>query len=425
MRETKDSNIKWVGVIPSTWTTELGKHFMTCLDRPVREDDGVITCFRDGEVTLRSKRREDGFTVSFQEIGYQGIEPGDLVVHGMDGFAGAIGISDSRGKATPVLNVLDTEQDKRYMMYALRNMAYTDVFLALSTGIRVRSCDTSWKKLRSLQYALPPLDEQSKIADRIEQKSKQVDALIANQQAQIEKLKQYKQSLITEVVTKGLDPNAPMKDSGVEWIGKIANGHQIYRLKFLLTAPMMYGANESGSKETENSVRYIRITDITTDSKLKDDENNLYLSLDVAKDYLLVDGDVLFARSGGTVGKSFIYRSEYGESAFAGYLIKAECNTEKLLPEYLFYYTLSSLYEQWKNMIFIQATIQNIGANKYSNMEIVVPSIQEQKHIVEFLARKCRKIDRLIDIKNRKIEKLNDYKKSLIYEYVTGKKEVV
>ncbi len=425
MRETKDSNIKWVGVIPSTWTTEFGKHFMTCLDRPVREDDGVITCFRDGEVTLRSKRREDGFTVSFQEIGYQGIEPGDLVVHGMDGFAGAIGISDSRGKATPVLNVLDTEQDKRYMMYALRNMAYTDVFLALSTGIRVRSCDTSWKKLRSLQYALPPLDEQSKIADRIEQKSKQVDALIANQQAQIEKLKQYKQSLITEVVTKGLDPNAPMKDSGVEWIGKIANGHQIYRLKFLLTAPMMYGANESGSKETENSVRYIRITDITTDSKLKDDENNLYLSLDVAKDYLLVDGDVLFARSGGTVGKSFIYRSEYGESAFAGYLIKAECNTEKLLPEYLFYYTLSSLYEQWKNMIFIQATIQNIGANKYSNMEIVVPSIQEQKHIVEFLARKCRKIDRLIDIKNRKIEKLNDYKKSLIYEYVTGKKEVV
>ena len=425
MRETKDSNIKWVGAIPSTWTTELGKHFMTCLDRPVKEDDGVITCFRDGEVTLRSKRREEGFTVSFQEIGYQGIEPGDLVVHGMDGFAGAIGISDSRGKATPVLNVLDTEQDKRYMMYALRNMAYTDVFLALSTGIRVRSCDTSWKKLRSLQYALPPLDEQSKIADQIEQKSKQVDALIANQQAQIEKLKQYKQSLITEVVTKGLDPNAPMKDSGVEWIGKIANGHQIYRLKFLLTAPMMYGANESGSKETENSVRYIRITDITSDSKLKDDENNLYLSLDVAKDYLLVDGDVLFARSGGTVGKSFIYRSEYGESAFAGYLIKAECNTEKLLPEYLFYYTLSSLYEQWKNMIFIQATIQNIGANKYSNMEIVVPSIQEQKHIVEFLARKCRKIDRLIDIKNRKIEKLNDYKKSLIYEYVTGKKEVV
>ena len=425
MRETKDSNIKWVGAIPSTWTTELGKHFMTYLDRPVKEDDGVITCFRDGEVTLRSKRREEGFTVSFQEIGYQGIEPGDLVVHGMDGFAGAIGISDSRGKATPVLNVLDTEQDKRYMMYALRNMAYTDVFLALSTGIRVRSCDTSWKKLRSLQYALPPLDEQSKIADRIEQKSKQVDALIANQQAQIEKLKQYKQSLITEVVTKGLDPNAPMKDSGVEWIGKIANGHQIYRLKFLLTAPMMYGANESGSKETENSVRYIRITDITTDSKLKDDENNLYLSLDIAKDYLLVDGDVLFARSGGTVGKSFIYRSEYGESAFAGYLIKAECNTEKLLPEYLFYYTLSSLYEQWKNMIFIQATIQNIGASKYSNMEIVVPSIPEQKHIVEFLARKCRKIDRLIDIKNRKIEKLNDYKKSLIYEYVTGKKEVV
>jgi type I restriction enzyme S subunit len=94
------------------------------MQKPVREDDGVITCFRDGEVTLRSNRREEGFTMSDKEIGYQGIDVGDLVVHGMDGFAGSIGISDSRGKASPVLNVLDTDQCKRYIMYYLRSMAY-------------------------------------------------------------------------------------------------------------------------------------------------------------------------------------------------------------------------------------------------------------------------------------------------------------
>ncbi|MGN0622968.1 MAG: hypothetical protein ACI4JA_03340 [Oscillospiraceae bacterium] len=130
MREMKDSGIEWAGVIPNTWNINKGKYFMELLTRPTLETDEVITCFRDGEVTLRSKRREEGFTVSLTEAGYQGIEIGDLVVHGMDGFAGSIGISDSRGKATPVLNVLDTEQNKRYMMYLMRTMAYCEVFLS-------------------------------------------------------------------------------------------------------------------------------------------------------------------------------------------------------------------------------------------------------------------------------------------------------
>ena len=138
------------------------------MQKPVRDDDGVITCFRDGEVTLRSNRREDGFTMSDKEIGYQGIDIGDLVVHGMDGFAGAIGISDSRGKASPVLNVLDTNQNKRYIMYYLRSMAYSDVFLALATGIRVRSCDLRWNKLADLSYPVPPLDEQKAIVEHVD-----------------------------------------------------------------------------------------------------------------------------------------------------------------------------------------------------------------------------------------------------------------
>lgn len=215
-----------------------------------------------------------------------------------------------------------------------------------------------------------------------------------------------------------------MKDSGIEWIGKIAETHTIFRLKYLLDSPMQYGANESGDKFIEDSVRYIRITDITADGKLKNDENNQYLPLDTADGYILKDKDVLFARSGGTVGKSFLYQEDYGTSAFAGYLIKAECDQSALLPEYLIYYSQSSLYELWKNMIFIQATIQNIGANKYSNMEIPVPSIDEQATIVEYLEGKCAQIDRLIAIKQAKIEKLEQYKRSLIYEYVTGKREV-
>ena len=199
--EMKDSGIQWIGNMPSHWEVIRGKYILRYMQKPVREDDGVITCFRDGEVTLRSNRREDGFTMSDKEIGYQGIDVGDLVVHGMDGFAGSIGISDSRGKASPVLNVLDTDQCKRYIMYYLRSMAYSDVFLALATGIRVRSCDLRWNKLAELSYPVPPLDEQNAIVKHIDSVLSKADAVIADKKAQRVTLDEYKKSLIFEYVT--------------------------------------------------------------------------------------------------------------------------------------------------------------------------------------------------------------------------------
>lgn len=199
--EMKDSGIQWIGDMPAHWGVIRGKYILRYMQKPVRENDGVITCFRDGEVTLRSNRREDGFTMSDKEIGYQGIDVDDLVIHGMDGFAGAIGISDSRGKASPVLNVLDTDQCKRYIMYYLRSMAYSDVFLALATGIRVRSCDLRWNKLEELSYPVPPLDEQNAIVKHIGSVLSKADAVIADKKAQLATLDEYKKSLIFEYVT--------------------------------------------------------------------------------------------------------------------------------------------------------------------------------------------------------------------------------
>lgn len=197
----KDTGIQWIGMMPEHWNCIRGKYVLKYVQKPVREDDGVITCFRDGEVTLRSNRREDGFTMADKEIGYQGIDVGDLVVHGMDGFAGAIGISDSRGKASPVLNVLETDQNKRYIMYFLRSMAYSDVFLALATGIRVRSCDLRWNKLSELFYPIPPLEEQEAIVAHIDDMIEKTNAVIADKKAQLETLEEYKKSLIFEYVT--------------------------------------------------------------------------------------------------------------------------------------------------------------------------------------------------------------------------------
>lgn len=185
----------------------------------------------------------------------------------------------------------------------------------------------------------------------------------------------------------------------------------------------MYGANDSGIPFDETLPRYIRITDITLDGKLKD-EGKLSLSEESASPYILEDDDILFARSGATVGKAFIYKKEYGKSAFAGYLIKASTNN-RVIADYVFYYTQSSIYEEWKKQIFIQATIQNIGADRYSNLPIVIPNVDEQEEIANYLDKKCTEIDTLIAKKEQIVSELESYKKSLIYEYVTGKKEVV
>ena len=269
----------------------------------------------------------------------------------------------------------------------------------------------------------PSLSEQQKIANYLDKVCREVDELVSLQEQMIEELKAYKQSVITEAVTKGLNPNVPMKDSGIDWIGEIPEGWEVKPLKWIIRKPLQYGANESGLSFNESLPRYVRITDILNND-LREDLQKQSLTEEQAEGYILEDNDILFARSGGTVGKAFIYKSKYGRCAFAGYLIRAQIDDNNN-SDYIYYFTQSSAYEEWKRQIFIQATIQNIGADRYSLLEISLPPLTEQQSIASYLDTKCAEIDALIAIKQAKIEELKDYKKSVIYEYVTGKKEVV
>lgn len=424
MRKMKDSGVAWISNVPENWQLlTVGSLFKVRNEKVNDTDYPPLSVTKGGVVPQMESVAKSDATDNRKMV-----LKNDFVINSRSDRKQSCGVSSLDGSVSLINTVLYSAPDApilpEYLNCLLKNYGFAEEFYRWGHGIVADLWTTRWQEMKNILLPIPSIEEQQKIISTISAQTGKVDTLIANVQAQIEKLKAYKQSLITEVVTKGLDPSVPMKDSGVEWIGDIATTHRVYRLKFLLSSPMQYGANESGDKFVEDSVRYIRITDITADGRLKDDENNQYLPIEVAESYLLKDKDILFARSGGTVGKSFLYRESYGTSAYAGYLIKAECDQAELLPEYLIYYTQSSLYELWKNMIFIQATIQNIGANKYSNMEIPVPSIQEQFAIVEYLSGKCNQIDQLIAIKQQKIDKLNEYKKSLIYEYVTGKKEV-
>lgn len=425
----KNSGIEWIGEIPDDWNLIRFKDI--CVNR--KEIAGDRSSFFDrlaltlNGVIRRDKDDSDGLQPK-EFDGYQIIYENDFIFKMIDLqniSTSRVGLSPYTGLVSPAYIRFSLRKKGQYTLfvyYFLMSLYYNCVYNNLG-GNGVRSALNA-TDMGQLLIPFPSIDTQIHIVSMIENRCAAVDRLIENQRAQIEKLKGYKQSVITEAVTRGLDPSAPMKDSGIEWIGEITESRKIIRLKFLLSQNMAYGANESGDKNFTDSVRYIRITDITADGKLKNDEDNQYLLKEKAKEYILADKDILFARSGGTVGKTFLYRNVYGECAYAGYLIQAKCNPIKLLPEYLMYYTQSSLYSLWKNMIFIQATIQNIGANKYSNLEIVVMDIKEQKMIVSYLDKKCAEIDKLIAIKQQKIETLAEYKKSLIYEYVTGKKQV-
>lgn len=416
MREMKDSGIAWVGKIPTHWTKKKGKYILRYMSKPVKQDDSVITCFRDGEVTLRSNRREDGFTMADKEIGYQGVDVGDLVVHGMDGFAGAIGISDSRGKASPVLNVLNTKQNKKYIMYYLRSMAYGEVFTALSTGIRVRSCDLRWNKLAELLYPLPPIDEQNNIVNYIDEQIARTNEIIADTQAQIDTLEQYKRSVITEAVTHGLNPSAPMKDSGINYISEHPIHWSLRRLKYILNE-----RNERSVTGTEELLSVSLYKGVIPSTEM----TNRTMQADSLIGYKRVHkGDLVFnklnpgmARFGcsdydGITSPDFavyIVNENYCNAKFLQYLLKTDFYVEKIKSV----------------SMGVGDGFTRLYSNQLYEFFVALPPRDEVSIIINYLDNKCAEIEQIIADKKLQIETLDGYKKSLIYEYVTGKKEVV
>lgn len=414
MREMKDSGLQWAGNIPYDWNTTKGKYFMAILERPIKDDDGVITCFRNGEVTLRANRREDGFTIATVEAGYQGIEPGDLVIHGMDGFAGAIGISDSRGKGTPALNVLACSENKKYIMYLLRAMAYTEVFMALSTGIRVRTCDTNWKKLRSLDYLIPPEEEQQRIADFLDAKCAEIDTLTADIQTQIDTLEQYKRSVITETVTKGLNPDVEITDSGVEWVGEIPAHWLVHPVYYY------YGERKNknylGKEDNLLSLSYGRVVrkDINTSDGLLPESFNTY--------NIVETGDIIIRPTDLQNDKRSLRTGLVKEHGIITSAYIDLCPIKQVDSRY--FYFLLHAYDVMKVFYNMGNGVrQGLNYSEFSRLMVFEPPYEEQVAIADYLETKVIEVDAIIERKKEQMSVLNAYKRSLIFEYVTGKKE--
>ena len=229
----KNSGVEWLGEMPEHWKFERGKWLFMKMERPAHDTDEVITCFRDGVVTLRKKRRTAGFTESIKEIGYQGIRIGDLVIHAMDAAAGAIGVSDSDGKGTPVYAVCQPlpNANPYYYAFVVREMARSQWILALATGIRERSTDFRFGTFSNQRLPLPPLPEQTAIVRYLDYFDRRIQRYVRAKQRLIKLLEEQKKAVIHRAVTRGLDPDVPLKPSGVEWLGDMPAHWEVLPLK--------------------------------------------------------------------------------------------------------------------------------------------------------------------------------------------------
>ena len=298
----KASGIPWTAEIPEHWVAERGKHILEKMERPVSEDDEVITCFRDGEVTLRRNRRTEGFTESLKEIGYQGIRKGDLVIHEMDAAAGAVGVSDADGKGTPVYSVCKptSKAEAYYYAHVIREMARSEWILALAKGIRERSTDFRYATLAAELLPAPPLDEQAAIVRYLDDADQRIREYVSAKERLIALLEEERQAVIHQAVTQGLNPNVRLKPSGVEWLGDVPEHWEVIQLG--RTGTFSKGSGGTKEDEAPKGIPCVRYGDLYTTHRYFVDQTRSFISEEKLDQYTPIRrGDVLFPTSGETI----------------------------------------------------------------------------------------------------------------------------
>jgi len=425
----KDSGIEWIGNIPTHWKIEKAKWLFSKAERPVKKEDDIVTCFRDGQVTLRSNRRTEGFTNALKEHGYQGIRVGDLVIHAMDAFAGAIGVSDSDGKSTPVYSACVPRKqgliNPYFYAYYLRDLALSGFIVSLAKGIRERSTDFRFNDFAQLFLPLPDLHEQTAIANFLDEKTAKIDEAIAIKEKQIELLKERKQIIIQQAVTQGLDPTVPMKDSGVEWIGKIPAHWSLKKIKHI-TKKIGSGITPlgGGSGYLDEGIPLLRSQNIHFDkidldgvARLPEKTHKSMINSQVKY------GDVLLNITGGSIGRCYYVEIEDELNVNQHVCIVRPTNQ---VNSVFLNYVLASEVGQEQIWFFQQGGgREGLNFQAIKNFYLALPPEQEQKHITEFITNVTKDLNNSVDVYQQQIDRLKEYKTTLINSAVTGKIKVV
>lgn len=428
MREMKDSGIEWIGEIPDEWNLVQTKRFFKNTKKIVRTEADKydrLALTLNG-VVKRSKDDSEGLQPEKFE-GYQILRKNELVFKLIDlenVKTSRVGLSPYTGLVSPAYIVLSNDlEDNRFFYYWFMFMYYNEVFNHLG-GEGVRSALNA-KDVLSLPVPDIESDKQRRIADYLDLKCSQIDDIIARQQEVIEKLKAYKLSVITEAVTKGLNPDVPMKDSGIDFIGSIPEAWRICRLRNIGT---LQNGISKGGEFFGHGFPFVSYGDVYRNFSLPVQVAGLIDSSDEErKNYSVESGDIFFTRTSETieeVGFSSVCEETIPDATFAGFLIRVRPFTDDLVSKFSKYYFRSNHHRYYLVKQMNLVTRASLGQDLLKSMPVLVPPKDEQISIAAYLDKKCGAIESSIEYKQRVIERLTAYKKSLIYEVVTGKKEV-
>lgn len=421
----KDSGVEWIGAIPKGWKVNKLKYICheygkTSLMHP--ENNKYIGLENVISYSDVINTTDTEYTESIQKV----CKKGALLFSKLRPYLAKVIIAPFDGYCTNEFLEFDYFYgDMRFLKHCLRNPKFINEVDNTTYGVKMPRTNTG---IVLNQYIpLPPLPEQQRIADFLDTKCNILDRTIDAVSRQIEDLEKYKKALITKTVTKGIckkdEPERAMKDSGVEWIGEVPEEWSVKRLKYVLDS-IRNGASAASYEYEPGSFRYVRITDIDDNGNLKQ-TGKQYLPKEMAKNFILNKKAVLIANTG-SLGKAMLFDPDKEDEVCAlnGHLIEAIANPNIISNEYLYFFIKSYNYINWVNRSYVQTTMQMLSAGRHKNLPVTVPSLAEQQQIADYLDEKCKNIDNRVQKRRQQLEWLKEYKKSLIFDYVTGKKRV-
>lgn len=432
----KDTGIPWIGQIPLEWEVKRNKNVFSCNKNIVGSESSSTQLLSLTTNGIRKKNiDETGGKIPESYDTYQHVKANDIVMCLFDLDCSAVfsGLSKYDGMISPAYKILRCNESimPGFADYWFRSVFVGRKFKYLAKNIRY---SLTYEDFSALEIPCPTLIEQKAIVDYLDCVCSNVDSIIAEAQASIEEYKAWKSSIIYEAVTKGLDPNAEMKDSEYNWMDKVSATWNVIKITRVLdrSHPYPLGDGDHGLVKTtdyvESGIPYIRVQNLGWGTEL-DLSNVVYITKeknDEIKNSTLQPNDILFAKTGGTIGKTAIVPEHLLISNTTSHVGKITVS-KNYNPKYIFYVLSSEIgYNQFWAIASAKTTRPELSIDEIKSIRITMPPTKkEQDEIVSYLDEKCKQLDSLIADKESLIEDLESYKKSLIFEVVTGKRKVV
>ena len=411
MRQMKNSGIEWVGEIPADWNIKRIAAFYCLRNEKVSDRDyPPLSVTKKGIVPQldTAAKSDDGDNRKL-------VRKGDFAINSRSDRRGSCGISDYDGSVSLINIVLKPrgEASNKYYNWLFHTEQFADEFYKWGNGIVDDLWTTKWQNMKKIIIPVPPLSAQKAIAEFLDKKCGEVDALIADIQQEIETLEQYKRSVITEAVTKGLDPSVPMKDSGIDWVGNMPKHWKKMPNKYLMYKEKTICPLYNGESILSLTMKGVVVRDLDAGGKMPTSFDG-YQQIEAGNLLMcLFDIDVTPRCIG------LICNNGVTSPAYSQFIMKEDAYA----PFYSYYYLMVDFTKELLHMA--KNLRHSLNEEQFGAILAPVPPIEEQRQIAEFLDKKCKEIEEIIADKQSQIETLESYKKSLIYEYVTGKKEVI